>query len=111
MKKRIKTFRFTCDGWYYDEYNETEYCRATVTLTGTKDEIEDELSALGWETTYAYGSEYQNICPRQHFMDTYRKEPKVHHTERVSFRPTIAPNKPPEIPLTDDQKLDRFFEQ
>ena len=112
MKERIKTFRFTCDGWYYDEYNDTVYCQSepvTVTLTGTKDEVENELSSLGWKEQYLYGSaEY--LCPREHFGDTWTPDSKVRHTEPVSYK-RLIPQRPPEPELTDDEKIDRFFQQ
>ncbi|AYN58033.1 hypothetical protein HWB90_gp106 [Mycobacterium phage Fowlmouth] len=110
MKERIKTFRFTCDGWYYNEHGEIQYCiddPVTVTLTGTKDEIENELSTLGWKTAHMFYKDVEYLCPREHFEDT-QKDKKVRFNKPNDL-PRYSVKLKPTEELTDDQQLDRFF--
>ena len=70
MRHRIKTFRFTCDSWYYKGGNKWEPtdCPNTLLLTGTEEEINTYFEQSGW--TYQHDELDRHVCPRKHTIDS-----------------------------------------
>ena len=70
MRHRIKTFRFTCDSWYYrggHKWDVTD-CPNTLLLTGTEEEINNLYEQSGWK--FQYGELDRHVCPRKHTVDS-----------------------------------------
>lgn len=70
MRKVVKTFRFTCDAWFYrggHEWDQTD-CPNTLLLNGTKEEIDSLYEQSGWK--FSFGEDDRHICPRKHYADS-----------------------------------------
>ena len=78
MRHEIKTFRFTCDGWYYKGGNKWEptECPNTFLLNGTEEEINRMFESSGWrhvEVPVAQTAIEKHVCPRKHGQDSLRE--------------------------------------
>ena len=89
MRAEIKTFKWTCDGWFYrggKEYDPVD-CPNTLRLTGTWKELELYFEQSGWrqvEHLVAETAIEKHLCPRKHGQSSLNVSQGPHYIDANS---------------------------